>query len=69
MHVIKYKKNEVVTYGEILEQYNGAHPNRRLEQTAELEFDLNLITGEHESVLKLTEKGIERCKQQVENTP
>jgi hypothetical protein len=60
----KYKKNEVVTYDEVVEQYNSAHPNRRLEQTTELEFDFGLITGENESELKLTEKGIERCRQQ-----
>ena len=52
-----------------MEQYNDAHSNRRLEQTTELGFDLDLITGENESELKLTEKGIERCKQQNQNSP
>lgn len=58
----KSKKGEVGSYEEVRELYNAAHPSQTLEQTTKLEFDLELITGDG-TELKLTQKGIERCKQ------
>jgi hypothetical protein len=58
----KNKNKEVGTYEEVMERYNAAHPTKRLEQTIELEFDYGLITGDG-TELRLTPKGIEKCKQ------
>jgi hypothetical protein len=57
----KNKKGEIGTYDEVMHLFNAAHPNRRLEQTTELEFDLGLITG-NGTELRLTQKGLEHCK-------
>lgn len=58
----KYRESQVGTYEEVMELYNAAHENRRIVQTIELQFDLDLISG-NGTELELTPKGKEKCKE------